>query len=270
MCAASEHSGEEVTVIHPVVESLMNHRSIRRFQSRPIEEEVVERILTAGTRAATAGNLQLYTLLTIDDPEGIALLKREKVPVMRNTPLVVVSLLDLYRIRRWMEVSDTEPVVMDRAIYFMLGFWDATIALQNVVVAAESLGLGTCYVGSILSFDVYSHFGVPEGVFPAGMVCIGYPDEEPDLSMRLPLDAVVHRNRYQRPSDEQIRAFYREREGVWDTVGEGLKERLAAQDIRSIPQALAVQRFSDQVTSARSTGILANLKRSGFSLTDDR
>jgi nitroreductase len=256
-------------VTHPVVDCLLNHRSIRAFQDRPVEQDVLETILTAGTRAATAGNLQLYTFLAIDDLETIALLKREQVPVMANTPLVVIALLDLHRVKRWIELSDAQPVAMERAIYFLLGFCDAAIALQNVVVAAESLGLGTCYVGGILSFDVYEHLNVPEYVFPAGMVCIGYPDQDPELSMRLPLEAVVHRNAYQPPSDEQIRAYYAEREGVWDTVSEELKERLATQGIHSIPQALAVQRFSDQVTAQRSEGIVSNLHKAGFHLVED-
>jgi nitroreductase len=255
--------------MNDTIQCLLNHRSIRAFQDKPIEEDVLQTILTAGTRAATAGNLQLYTFLAIDDPEIITLLKDNRVPTMANTPLVVIALLDLHRIKRWIELSDAQPVVMDRSAYFYLGFWDATIALQNVVVAAESLGLGTCYVGGILSFDVYEHLNVPEYVFPVGMVCIGYPDQTPDLSRRLPLEAVVHRNAYQHPPDEQLKAYYAEREDVWDTVSEDLKERLATQGIYSIPQALAVQRFSDQVTARRSEGILRNLRKAGFHLMED-
>jgi hypothetical protein len=88
--------------------------------------------------------------------------------------------------------------------------------------------------------------------------------------MRLPLEAIVHRNTYQYPSDEQIKGFYREREGVWDTVSDEHRQRLAAKDIHSIPQALAVQRFSDAVTARRSKGIIDNLDRSGFRLTEDK
>jgi hypothetical protein len=113
---------------------------------------------------------------------------------------------------------------------------------------------------------VGKHLNTPEYVFPAGMACIGHPDEDPELSMRLPLEAVMHRNTYQRFSDEQIKAFYRQREGVWDTVSAELKERLRQQGIHSIPQALAVQRFADQVTEKRSRGIVENVRRAGFNL----
>jgi hypothetical protein len=79
----------------------------------------------------------------------------------------------------------------------------------------------------------------------------------------------MHRNVYQRFSDDEIKAFYREREGVWDTVGDELKERLRAQGIHSIPQALAVQRFADHVTEERSKGILENLRHAAFKLASD-
>ena len=149
-------------------------------------------------------------------------------------------------------------------VYFLLGFWDAIIALQNVVVAAESLGLGGCYYGAILEFDTQKHFGTPEYVFPAGMVCLGYPAEEPQLSQRLPLEAIVHRNSYREFSDEEIKEFYHERERVWDRVSEKRKSLLAEKGIHSIPQALAVERFSDDITRQRTEGIRRNLKCSKF------
>jgi FMN reductase (NADPH) len=248
---------------NPIIECLINHRSIRRFRKNPIDEETLQVILEAGTRAATAGNLQMYSFLVVDDPQRIALFK-DHVGEAGIPPLIVIALVDLHRIKRWLEVSDATPPVLGRRVYFLLGFWDAIIALHNVVVAAESLGLGGCYYGAILEFDTQKHFGTPEYVLPAGMVCLGYPAEEPELSQRLPLEAVVHRNSYREFSNEEIRAFYHERERVWNRVSEKRKELLAEQGIHSIPQALAVQRFSEVVTRHRSEGILRNLKRANF------
>ena len=250
-------------MLNPTIGLLMNHRSIRRFRKDPIDEKILQEILGAGTRAATAGNLQMYSFIVVDDPRKIALFK-EHVGEAGIPPLIVIALVDLHRIKRWLEVSDANPPVLGRPVYLLLGFWDAVIALHNVVVAAESLGLGGCYYGAILEFDIQKHFGTPEYVFPAGMVCLGYPAEEPELSQRLPLEAVVHRNSYREFSHEEIKGFYHERERVWDRVSEKRKELLAQQGIRSIPQALAVQRFSDETTRRRSEGILGNLKRSKF------
>jgi hypothetical protein len=109
-----------------------------------------------------------------------------------------------------------------------------------------------------------ARFDTPEYVFPAGMVCLGYPDEEPRLSQRLPLEAVMHRNSYQFFDDETIKDLYRERDSVWESVSEGWKNQLRKQGINSIPQALAVQRFSNEATGERSQRILENLRKAKF------
>jgi FMN reductase (NADPH) len=249
---------------NPVIKCLLNHRSIRRFKADPIDDDILQLILKAGTHAASAGNLQMYSFLVLDEPEKIELFRNGFGGVLQEPPVVVISLVDLHRIKRWLEVNDANSPVLGRPAYFLLGFWDALIALHNVVIAAESLGLGVCYYGSILEFDIQEHFGTPEYVFPAGMISLGYPTEEPELSQRLPLEAVVHRNSYREFSDEEIKAFYHERERVWDRVSENRKSLLAEKGIHSIPQALAVQRFSDEITRQRSEGILRNLKRSKF------
>ena len=108
----------------------------------------------------------------------------------------------------------------------------------------------------------------PKHVFPAGLVCIGYPEVTPKLSLRLPLDAVVHRNSYRIPTDDDINRWYAERDKVWEKVSEERKEKLKGQNIHSIADSLAVQRYSAEVTEQRSRGILDNLRRSEFNLTD--
>jgi FMN reductase (NADPH) len=133
-----------------------------------------------------------------------------------------------------------------------------------MVVAAESLGLGTCYIGSIQEMDVYSILKVPKYCFPAGLVCMGYPDQNKKLSMRLPLEAVVHKNEYRIPGDNDILDWYRERDAVWDRVSDERKEMQAKENIHGIALALAVQKFSKNVVEQRSKGIIENLERSGF------
>jgi len=246
---------------NPVIDCLMNHRSIRKFKSKPIESDILETILRAGTRAATAGNLQLYTMVIVDDTA------KKKQMGFENVPLVIIALVDLYRVSRWFDVNDTQSYCMDSPIYLFLGYWDAIIALQNVVVASESIGLGTYYYGNILSMDIKKLLNTPDHVFPAGMVCIGYPDESPEPRMRLPLDAVVHHNSYRIQTDDEIKEYYSERDAVWETVREELREKLARQNIFGIAQALAVQRFSKKVVDMRSNGVLENLKKAKFNIT---
>lgn len=255
---------------NPVIDCLLNHRSIRKFIQKPIEPEKMELILKAGTRAATAGNLQLYSFIVLEDDDKKKELDKAwdaRAIRLSSSPVVIIALVDQYRVKRWLELHSEREIINNRPNNFFLAIWDTLIALQNMIVAAESMGIGTCYVGSILEMDVQKILGVPEYVFPAGMVCMGYPEEIPDLSMRLPLEAVVHRNTYHLPTDDDIAKWYKERDNVWETVSDNIKKRLAEQDINGIAQALAVQRYSVEVTDKRSKGIRANLKRSKFDLS---
>lgn len=247
-------------VNNPVIECLMNHRSIRKFEPEPVEPGILDLILKAGTRAATAGNLQLYTLIVVDDPA-----KKEALGVP-DAPVAIVALADQYRIKRWFELNDTAPACFNRLSNLLIGFWDAIIALHNITIAAESLGLGTCYYGGILAQDIYELFDLPEYVFPAGMATIGYPAESPELSDRLPLRAVVHRNGYRIPSETDIGQYYEQRESLWYSLTDELKQSLAKQNIRSIPQAIAVQKYSEAIVNQVSEGILENLIKSGFDI----
>jgi FMN reductase (NADPH) len=258
--------------MNSVIECLMNHRSVRRYSDKPVEPEILDVILTAGTRAATAHNLQSYTLLVIDDNDTLNSLNGAlATPFIErsNCPIAVLGLVDQYRVRRWLHARTGSQVFCQYPYNFFLAMSDTLIALQNIVIAAESLGLGTCYVGSGIEVDVRKLFGVPEYVFPAGLVCMGYPDESPGLSKRLPLEAVVHRNRYHIPSDNEIDCWYRERDQEWSAIPESRKRELAEQGIENIAQYLSVQKFSLENVRRRSRGMRQNLRASGFDLRVD-
>ena len=255
--------------MNQVIECLLNHRSVRKYSDKPVESEVLEAILTAGTRAATAGNLQQYTMLVLDEEETLQKLDRALgVPFIErsNCRLAILALADQYRLRHWLQAHTDREVYNHRPYNFFISIWDALIALQNMVVAAESLGLGTCYLGGGMEVDVQQLFDVPEYIFPAGLVCIGYPAVKTKLSIRLPLEAVVHRNSYHLPTNADIDRWYEERDQVWDKVPESRKQELAEQGIVGIAQSLSVRKFSPEVVEKRSRGILHNLRASGFDL----
>lgn len=245
---------------NPVIDALMSHRSIRKFQSRSVEPELVDHILRAGIRRATSYNLQNYALLLVDDAA-----KKEALG-LAHAPLVVIALVDQYRLKRWFAVHQAEPSCFNGAHNLFIAFWDAIIVLQNIVVAAESLGLGTCYYGHILGVNVKALFGTPEYVFPAGIVAVGYPDEFPPLNTRLPLEAVVHRSSYQLPSDEDIQRWYLRCDAEWDTLSDEQKARLAEQGIHNSAQRVAKEGCSARVIGQRSAEILQNLRRARFLL----
>jgi FMN reductase (NADPH) len=259
---------------NPVITCLMNHKSIRKYQAKPVESEKLDLILRAGTRAATAGNLQLYTLIVVDDMDVKEALDSA------HAPLVIIALADQYRVRRWLKLNGVpnQSIYNNRALHLFFAIWDSLIALHNIVIAAESLDLGACYNGNVLSMDLQTLLGIPKYVYPMGMVSIGYPDETPELSMRLPLEAIAHRNSYHVPGDEELLAYYQERNEVWDGLPDQVKERLHGLGIHSIPQGVAYQKYRAEgkpeagaiqerlgVIGA-SNVILENLARAGFIL----
>jgi len=226
-----------------------------------VPEETVEMLLQAGVRAASAGNLQAYSLVVIDDPERLA-------KMSFKAPLAITALVDQYRLKRWFELNDA-PFYNDQAINLFISYWDAVIALQNVVVAAESLGLGTVYVGLVLSTDVKETLGAPDYVVPAGLVFIGTPDESPELRPRLPLEAVVHRNAYHVPTDEEIRAFYAAKDRQWESMEAERKHKLEAKGIHNTAQAVTLGHYTPRFIERESRRLLESLKAAGFRLWDE-
>jgi nitroreductase len=251
--------------MNAAIDCLMNHRSIRKFKSKQVEPEKLDLILRAGTRAATAGNLQHYSLIVVDDDEKKRALEDD--PAFESATMIV-AVVDTYRLKRWFELNEA-PFYFNQACNLLIGFWDAIVALQNVVIAAESLGLGTVYLGEVLSKDLGQILGTPEYVFPAGLVVIGCPDETPDLRPRLPLEAVVHRNGYHVPSDDEIVAFYREKDQAWEDLPEEIRRDLLLRNIRNTAQSVTVGHYTEEFIAGESEAILRNLKKAGFKLKLD-
>ncbi|MFC2079561.1 nitroreductase family protein [Candidatus Bipolaricaulota bacterium] len=252
---------------NPVLNCLMNHRSIRKFKPDPVPEETIDTILQAGVRTATAGSIQPYAFIVIDEP---ALLK--KISYI-DGPLAIVAVVDQYRVRRYYELNDA-PFYNNQAINLMISYWDATIALQNVVVAAESLGLGTVYIGMILSMNLQEVLGVPEHVMPAGLITLGFSDEEAELRPRLPLDAVVHRNGYQIPTDEDIADWYREGDEAWqqrfeNEWSEERRTKFIERGVTNRAQHWTIGHYTEEFTRTQSKGVVDNIKRAGFILEEE-
>jgi FMN reductase (NADPH) len=252
---------------NPVLDCLMNHRSIRKFKSDPVPETTIETILRAGTRTATAGSIQPYAFIVIDEPE--LLKKISYIPA----PLAIIAVVDQYRVKRYYELNDA-PFYNDQTVNLMISYWDATIALQNVVVAAESVGLGTVYIGMILSMNLQEILDVPDHVVPAGLIALGTPDEEPQLRPRLPLEAVVHRNGYQIPSDEDIASWYHEGDAAWmdrfeNEWSEEQRAKFIDRGVTNRAQNWTIGHYTEQFTRAQSKGITDNIRRAGFHLPSE-
>ena len=167
--------------MNPVIEQLYERKSVRVFENRPVEDEVKRAILEAAIQAPTAGNMALYTILDITDPEMKAALAKscDDQPFIATAPLVLIFCADY---RRWFDVfcryvdEVRKPGMGD----LFLAQADALIAAQNAVVAAQSLGVGSCYIGDITeNFEFHKELlKLPQYVVPTAMLVMGYPTEQ--------------------------------------------------------------------------------------------
>ena len=188
--------------MNPVISQLKERKSVRVFEDRPIGEEQAAAILEAAVNAPTAGNQQLYTIIRVTDPKLKAQLAEscDHQPFIAEAPLVLVFCADCrkwYRAFQEYGCDPRSPGVGD----LMLAVSDTNIAAQNAVVAAHSLGIGSCYIGDIMENAELQRriLSLPPYVFPAAMLVFGYPTAhqlERPKPPRSDLRHIVHENGY--------------------------------------------------------------------------
>ena len=201
-----------------VLDSLLAHRSIRRFSAEPVAEEDLRRAVAAGQQAATSSNLQGYCAIRVRDPRRLERLVEltggQKKVAECGAFLVICG--DTRRHRLLAERVGSSHV--SNLETFMLATIDASLFAQNLVVSLESMGYGTCYIGGLRNdlAGLHKLLGTPEGVWPVFGLCIGRPDQDPEHRPRLKADAVLFEESY--PTDQEMLASieeYDERMAAW-------------------------------------------------------
>ncbi len=199
------------------LDTLFHHRSIRKYTNQDISDALLNRILEAGCRASTTGNMQVYSIVVNRDTE----MKKELAgchfnqSMVQQAPVVLTFCADFNRFNRWCKQNNAEPGY-DNFLSFFTAAIDALLVAQNVCIAAESEGLGICYLGTTtyLAGKIIDILQLPKGVVPVTTVTIGWPDENPGLVDRLPLEAVVHKEIYQDYTPEDIDRIYSYKESL--------------------------------------------------------
>lgn len=196
--------------MNEIIRQLNNRKSIRVFEDREIDKEIVQEILNAAVMAPTAGNQQLYTILQITDPEILTQLAEscDHQPFIAEGKLVLVFCADClkwYNAYKVIGCEPRKPGVGD----LLLAVDDALIAAQNAVIAAESFGIGSCYIGDIMEKIETQReiLNLPDYVFPAALLVFGYPTEQQKSRTkpaRSPLNMIVQENRYHIHTDEEL------------------------------------------------------------------
>ncbi len=236
--------------MNQAMEVLMKRKSVRAYEGREVGAEVRAEILKAALRAPTAGNLMLYSILDITDQrikDKLAITCDHQAFIAR-APMVWVFLADYQRWYDYFLASDVEGLCIRRGLTFekpsksdlFLACCDTMIAAQNAVIAAESFGLGSCYIGDILEqYETHRELlNLPPYVFPIGMVVFGYPTQqqkERKQTMRFDQKFIVFENPYRRLSGDEFNEMFASRQ---------LPKGKAMEGVENIGQSTYLNKFS--------------------------
>ncbi len=199
-----------MVVMNQVIETLLAHRSIRQLQDKPLTKEQVELIVASAQAASTSSYIQAYSIIGITDPakkQRLAELAGNQNYVEKNGHFFVFC-GDLYRHELAGNMEEKEVIdSIESTEKFMVMLIDTALAAQNAAIAAESLGLGICYIGGIRNQldEVCELLNTPKRVIPLFGMAVGYPEKLTDQKPRLPLAHIYHENEY-----EQDEAVYKQ------------------------------------------------------------
>ncbi len=205
-----------------VIDQINHHATVRNYKPDPIPREWIETIVAAGQRAATSSNLQVYSAIAVTDPQ----LRSEVAHFcgdqqhIAEAPAFIAWCADLSKLERACQLRGL-PHVAEYVENFLVAAVDVSLVMQNAALAAESLGLGVCYIGAIRNHprEVIQLLNLPKLMFPISGMTLGFPARQPRQRPRLPLQAVLHWERYSREhEDEALLAYDKEMAatGIYD------------------------------------------------------
>lgn len=207
---------EKVSGRYPndTVRLLIERASCRNFKDREIPEDVMSLILDAGVHAPTGGNLQPYSIIRIESRET-----KDKLADMcgqdfiARAPVNLIFCIDWHRLRRWAKLEIAPFTATDSFRHFWISFQDTIISAQNICTAADAMGLGSVYIGTIMDLmpEIRDICALPRGVLPVVLLCLGYPKSELMVRRKLGRGVIVHSEKYQEIDDQRLRDAYDEK-----------------------------------------------------------
>ncbi|WP_113674357.1 nitroreductase family protein [Vallitalea guaymasensis] len=187
---------------------LYERASCRSFQDKDIEEDLLNQVIDAGLHGATGGNLQPYSIIKITSEETKKRLVEEceMQKIVANAPVNLLFCIDWRRLGRWAKACNAPFTATKSYRHFWIALQDTVICAQNICTAADSVGLGSVYIGTVEScfIELKSICNIPEGVFPVVLLSLGYPTKYPAPRKKLGVEALVHNEQYQDLDIEEL------------------------------------------------------------------
>lgn len=246
-----------------MIQEIKQHRSIRNFiPNKPIAEELMQQLIKAASRASTTGGMQLYSIIVSESEE-----MKEKLsplhfnqPMLKNASAIVTFCADIARFSTWCKARGTEPGYNNFAWYINAAI-DTILAAQNFALEAQSEGLGICYLGTTIytTSALIETLELPKGVIPVTTIAIGYPESTPELQMRLPVEAIWHKEKYRKESMQDIEQYYAETE-----ASEQTKALLEQNQLPNLAKIFTERRYKKEDNKAVSESYFNAIKQQGF------
>lgn len=244
------------------MKNLNKRTSIRKYAPREVSDELLYRLLREAERTQTMGNLQLYSVvITRSEKQKEALAPAHfNQPMVKGAPVVLTFCADFRRTSRWAEERNAKPGY-DNFLSFINAATDALLYCQTFCNLADEEGLGYCYLGTTVYMpkQIIEVLELPKLVMPVATITLGWPDEQPALSDRLPLESIIHEEHYEDYSRERIDQFYAEKEQLPEN-----QEFVRINNKETLAQIFTDIRYTRKDNEAMSVTLIDALKQQGF------
>lgn len=244
------------------MEKINTRRTIRKYSDKEVSEELLNRLLNEAARTQTMGNLQLYSVVVTRSAEGKQKLAPAHFnqPMVTEAPVVLTICADYNRTSTWCRNRKAEPGY-DNFLSFMNAATDALLYTQTFCNLAEEAGLGLCYLGTTVYMPqmIIDALQLPALVMPVATLTVGWPAENPPLTDRLPLEAIVHKETYKDYTADNIDRYYAHKENLEEN-----KHFCEINKKETLAQIFTDIRYTKKDCEAMSEGLLEALKRQKF------
>ena len=244
------------------MKNLLTRRSIRKYSSKEVSNELLNRLFNEAARTQTMGNLQLYSVVVTRSAE-----MKEKLspahfnqPMVKQAPVVLTICADFNRTSQWARCRKAEPGY-DNFLSFQNAAIDALLYTQTLCNLMDEEGLGYCYLGTTVYMpqQIIDILQLPKLVMPVATLTVGWPDEEPALSDRLPVESFVHSETYKDYTPKDIDTYYYNKENLEEN-----KHFVEINNKETLAQIFTDIRYTKKDNEAMSEGLMETLKRQGF------